>query len=245
MHGIPAPVRNGSLGWRRLMRHTKQQIVACDFFTVETLWLQTLYVLLYIEVGTRRVDLTGVTAHPDGYRVAQQARPYVWTLEACEDRPCILIRDNDKKFTGGHDRVFRSEGVRVIRTPLHAPNANAYAERWVRTVREERLNHLLILNEKHLRRVLQAFIETYNPARPHQGFTGSRTIPRVLSGAETSSVSSVTPTGGSIRPPSAWPEQSLRGIPPLRSLNPLQGLIRPAWVTLSSPSRLTNSPRNA
>jgi putative transposase len=74
-HGIvPAPVRNGSLGWRQLMGHYKQQIVACDFFTVETLWLRTLYVLFYIEVGTRRVHLAGVTAHPDGYWVAQQAR---------------------------------------------------------------------------------------------------------------------------------------------------------------------------
>jgi putative transposase len=74
-HGmLPAPVRNGCLDWRQLMRHTKQQIVACDFFTVETLWLRTLYVLFYIEVGTRRVHLAGVTAHPDGYWVAQQAR---------------------------------------------------------------------------------------------------------------------------------------------------------------------------
>jgi putative transposase len=136
---------------------------------VETLWLQTLYVLFFIEVGTQQVHLVGVTAHPDGYWVAQQARQYVWTLEECEDRPRILIRDNDKKFTGRHDRVFRSEGVRIIRTPIHAPNANAYAERWVRAVREECLNHLLILNEKHLRRVLQSFIQYYNTARPHQG----------------------------------------------------------------------------
>ncbi len=93
-------------------------MVACDFFTVETLWLQTLYVLFYIEVGTRRVHLAGVTAHPDGYWVAQQARQYVWTLDDCEVRPRMLICDNDKKFAGGHDRVFRSEGVRVIRT-LH------------------------------------------------------------------------------------------------------------------------------
>jgi putative transposase len=91
-HGIlPAPVRNGSLGWRQLMGQYKQQMVACDFFTVETLWLQTLYVLFYIEVGTRRVHLAGVTAHPDGYWVAQQARPYVWTLEECEVRPRILL----------------------------------------------------------------------------------------------------------------------------------------------------------
>jgi putative transposase len=156
----------------------QQQIVACDFFTAETLWLQTLYVLFYIEVGTRRVHLAGVTAHPDGYWVAQQARQYVWTLDEYEDRPRILIRDNDKNWRGGHDRVFRSEGMRVIRTPIQAPNANAYAERWVRTVREEYLRHLLILNEKHLRRVLQAFIDYYNTARPHQGLKQQMPIPR-------------------------------------------------------------------
>jgi transposase InsO family protein len=138
----------------------------------------------------------------------------VWTLEECEDRPRILIRDNDRKFAGGHDRVFRSEGVRVIRTPIQAPNANAYAERRIRTVREECLNHLLILNEKHLCRVLQSFIETYNTARPHQGFTGRQTARRVRSSAETYSVSSVTTTAALIRPPSARPEQSRRGIPP-------------------------------
>jgi putative transposase len=141
---------------------------------METLWLQA----LYIEVGTRRVHLAGVTAHPDGYWGAQQARQYVWTLEDCEVRPRILIRDNDKKFAGGHDRVFRSEGVRVIRTPIHAPNANTYAEQWIRTVREECLDHLLILNEKHLRRVLQSFIETYNTARPHQRLEQEMPIPR-------------------------------------------------------------------
>jgi putative transposase len=107
----------------------KHQIVARDFFTGETLWLQTLYVPFYIEVGTRRVHLARVTAHPDGHWVAQQARQYVRTLEECEVRPRILIRDNDNKFGGGHDLVFRSERVRVIRTPIQAPNANAYAER--------------------------------------------------------------------------------------------------------------------
>jgi putative transposase len=122
--------------------------------------------------------MAGVTAHPDGYGVAQQARQSVWTLEECEVRPRILIRDNDRKFAGGHDRVFRSEGVRVIRTPIHVPNANAYAERWVRTVREECLNHLLILNEKHLRCVLQSFIHYYNTARPHQGLKQQMPIPR-------------------------------------------------------------------
>jgi putative transposase len=129
-HGImPAPVRNGSLGWRHLMTHYKQQLLACDFFTVETLWLQTLYVLFYIEVGTRRVYLDGVTAHPDGFWVAQQARQYVWTLEQSDLNPRFLIHDHDEKFTQAHDTVFRSEHIRIIPTPFQAPNANAFAER--------------------------------------------------------------------------------------------------------------------
>ena len=177
-HGIvPAPVRNGSLAWRHLMTHYKQQILACDFFTVETLWLQTLYVLFYIEVGSRRVYLAGVTANPDGFWVAQQARQYVWTLQENEASPRFLIRDNDKKFTAAHDTVFRSEHIRIIPTPFQAPNANALAERWVRSVREECLDKILIFNETHLRRVLTTFIEYYNTARPHQGLEQQTPIP--------------------------------------------------------------------
>jgi putative transposase len=100
----------------------KRQIVARDFFTLETIWLQTLYVLFYIEMGTRQ-------AHPDSYWVAQVARQYVRTLEECDVRSRFLLRDNDNKFGGGHDLVFRSERVRVIWTPIQAPNANAYAHR--------------------------------------------------------------------------------------------------------------------
>jgi len=178
-HGIvPAPVRNGSLGWRKLMTHYKQQILACDFFTVETPWLQIWYVLFYIEVGTRRVYLAGVTAYPDGFWVAQQARQYVWTLEQSDLKPRFLIHDNDGKFTKTHDTIFQSEHIHIITTPFQPPNANAFAERWVRTVREECLNHLLIFNETHLRRVLQTFIDYYNTTRPHQGLQPQSPIPR-------------------------------------------------------------------
>jgi putative transposase len=110
-----------------------------------------------------------MTSHPDGFWMAQQARQYVWTLEQNEVKPRFLIRDNDQKFTDAHDTVFQSARIRIIRTPFRAPNANAFAERWVRTVREECLDKLLIFNEAHLRRVLQTFIEYYNTARPHQG----------------------------------------------------------------------------
>jgi putative transposase len=91
----------------------------------------------------------------------------------------FLIRDNDGKFTAAFDTVFRSQGLRVIPTPCQAPNANAYAERWVRTAREECLDHILILNEAHLRRVLREFVhDYYNVARPHQGIEQQIPIPQ-------------------------------------------------------------------
>ncbi len=180
-HGIlPAPVRHGSIGWRHLMRHYKQQLLACDFFTVETLWLQTIYVLFFIELGTRRVYLAGVTAHPDGRWVTQPARQMVWTLEEDSTDIRVLIHDNDSKFTANFDTVFLSEGLHVIHTPFQAPNANAVAERWVRSAREECLDHILILSQSHLQSVLNTYIGYYNTARPHQGLAQQSPIPRRL-----------------------------------------------------------------
>ena len=168
-HNIePAPVRNGSIGWRHLMNHYKEQILACDFLTVETLRLQTIYVLFFIELDSRRVHLAGVTTNPNDIWVTQQARQIVWELDDRELPLHFLIRDNDSKFTNAFDTVFQSQGMRIIPTPFRAPNANAHAERWVRTAREECLDHLLILNETHLRHVLAEFInDYYNTAHPH------------------------------------------------------------------------------
>jgi putative transposase len=130
----PAPQRAGSPSWQQLMRHYRHQLLACDFFTVETLWLQTLYVLFFIEVGTRRVHVAGCTAHPTSPWVTQQARQFVWTFQSPAQRPRFLIHDRDSKFTSLFDAVFRSEGVHILRTPVCAPNANAFAERWVRSI---------------------------------------------------------------------------------------------------------------
>lgn len=176
---VPAPVRGGSISWRHLMTHYKTQILACDFFTIETLWLQTLYVLFFIDLGTRRVYLAGVTANPHNNWVIQQARQLVWKLEESETTFRFLIHDRDKKFTNVFDAIFKSEGINIILTPYCAPNANAYAERWVRTVRTECLDLILILNAAHLRRVLQVYIDDYyNVARPHQGIRQQTPIPR-------------------------------------------------------------------
>jgi hypothetical protein len=133
------------------MIHYQEQLLACDFFTVETLFLQTIYVLMFIEIGSRRVHFAGCTAHPNGAWVTQQARQIMWELTDREPNIRFLIRDNDEKFTTGFDAVFGSEGIDVIPTPIRAPNANAFMERWIRSARDESLDKLLIINQTHLR----------------------------------------------------------------------------------------------
>lgn len=153
-------------------------MLACDFFTVETIFLKTIYVLVFIELGTRRVHLTGVTSHPDGQWMAQQARQLVWQFEETETRFRCLSRDNDKEYTNAFDTVFKSQITRIVPTTLQAPNANAYSERWVRTAREEILDYILIINGAHLRQVLIEFVDFYNHRRPHQSLDQQSPIPR-------------------------------------------------------------------
>jgi len=174
----PAPVRAGSIGWKKLMGHYREQLLACDFFHIETIWLKTLTVFFFIDIGTRQVYLAGITDHPNGHWITQQARNQIWTIQEQEDEFCGLIRDNDKKFPETFDDVFESEGINIIRIPYRTPNANAFAERWVRTVREEILDKILILNEAHLRRVLTEFLNYYNTRRPHQGLEQQSPIER-------------------------------------------------------------------
>jgi len=134
---------------------------------VETLRLKTLYVLFFIEVSTRRVHVVGATAHPDSAWVTQQARNL-----AIEERLTairFLLHDRDAKFSGPFDEVFRTEEVRVIRTPIRAPRANAFAERFVRTVRSECLDHVLVYGRRHLDRVLRVYVSHYTEQRPHRG----------------------------------------------------------------------------
>ena len=169
-HIPPAPMRARRRStWRAFLRQHQQQLLACDFFTVETLWVKTLYVLFFIEIGTRRVHLAGCTARPTAQWVTQQARQLVWKLQEEGKILRFLLHDRDAKFPSSFDVVFASEGMEVILTPYRAPNANAYAERWVRSVREECLDHLLIINERHLDHALTEYSQYYNQARPHQG----------------------------------------------------------------------------
>jgi putative transposase len=163
----PAGARNG-LSWRQFIRAQAKSMVACDFFTVDTISLRRIYVLFFIALSTRRVHLAGLTEHPDGPWTAQQARNLVFSLSE-RDRPLeFLVRDNDGKFTGAFDTVFNTEGIRVIHTPVRAPKANAVAERFVGTVRRECLDWVLIANRRHLQHVLREFVDHYNRHRPHR-----------------------------------------------------------------------------
>jgi transposase InsO family protein len=166
----PAGTRGG-LSWREFIRRQAESMIACDFFTVDTISLRRIYVLFFIEISTRRVHLAGMTENPDGAWVAQQARNLAWELSDREISPRFLIRDNDAKFSGAFDEVFKAEGVEVIRTPVEAPKANAIAERFVGTVRRECLDWILIANRRHLERLLRTFADLYNGHRPHRALS--------------------------------------------------------------------------
>jgi transposase InsO family protein len=169
-HVPPAPLRGRRAStWRQFLAQHRDAVLACDFFTVETVLLKTLYALFFIELGTRRVHFAGCTAHPTAAWVAQQARNFAWTLQDEDGTFRYLIHDRDAKFPAAFDRVFTDAGLEVIRTPYRAPNANAYAERWIRSARAECFDHLLVAGEAHLRRVLSEYVAYYNQARPHQG----------------------------------------------------------------------------
>jgi putative transposase len=167
-HGLDPAPRPATTTWRAFLRQQAAEIIACDFFTVDTVWLRRLYVLFFIELDSRQVHLAGVTANPNAAWVTQQARNLLLTLEEQGRRVRFLVRDRDAKFCRGFDDVFGSEDVDVLVTPVQAPNANAFAERWVRTVRTECLDWLLIVGRSHLEQVLRVYARHYNGHRPHR-----------------------------------------------------------------------------
>jgi putative transposase len=160
----PAALRSGP-SWHEFLRSQASSILACDFFTVETILLRRFYVLFFIAHASRRVWLAGCTTNPTGEWMTQQARNL--GLDFGESGVGFLIRDRDSKYNGSFDEV-RSEGIRIVKTPVRAPQANGIAERFVRTVRVECLDWLLILNRRHLEHVLRVFVDHYNRQRPHR-----------------------------------------------------------------------------
>jgi hypothetical protein len=167
-HRVPPAPRRAGLAWPAFLRAHARGLLACDFLAVDTIRLQVLYALFFVEMHTRRVFVAGCTTHPTREWVAQQARNVCWDLERVGVRPTLLLRDRDTKFGAAFDAVFAAQGVRIVLTPVHAPRANAFAERWVRTVREDCLDWLLILSERHLEQVLREYERHYNRARPHR-----------------------------------------------------------------------------
>ena len=163
----PAPRRSGPT-WRQFLTAQAQAVLAVDFAHVDTVFLRRLYLLVVIEHGRRRVHLAGITAHPTGAWVTQQARNLLMDLGDRAEQFRFLIRDRDSKFIPAFDAVFTGADIRIIRTPVRAPRANAIAERFIGTLRRECLDHMLITGRRHLAVVLHEYLEHYNTHRPHR-----------------------------------------------------------------------------
>jgi putative transposase len=163
----PAPRRAGPT-WRQFLDAQAYAIIACDFLVVETVLLKRLYVLVFIEHGTRRLHLGGVTAHPTGAWAVQQARNLAMGLGDRIDTLRFLIHDRDPLFTTAFGEVFKADGLRIIKTVPQTPRMNAICERVLGTLRRELLDRILILGERHLALLLREYLIHYNGHRPHQ-----------------------------------------------------------------------------
>jgi putative transposase len=166
--GVPPAPERAASSWQSFLRQHGNTILACDLFTVDTVWLRRLYVLFFVTIGTRRVEYVACTSKPDTAWMSQQARNLLMDLDDRSQRPRFLIRDRDTKFSRAFDSIFQSDGIEIVRTPIQAPNANAYAERWVGSVRRECLDRLLIFGRRHLEHVLHVYIRHFNQQRPHR-----------------------------------------------------------------------------
>ena len=167
-HGLHPAARRAGPSWSQFLHAQAHVVLATDFFTVDSAPLRRYYVLFVVEVHSRVVHLLGVTANPDGPWATQVARNFVADLGEHGQHFQFLIRDRDTKFTASFDAVLASAGIKVLRTPVQTPVANAFAERWVRTAREDCLDQLLVVSRRQLESVLCRYVRHYNQARPHR-----------------------------------------------------------------------------
>ena len=166
--GVPPAPQRDRQSWRSFLRQQGDSMLACDFLTVDTVWLRRLYVLVFLSIGSRRVEYMACTSNPETAWMLQQARTLLMNLDDRGGQGRFLLHDRDSKFSAAFDAVFASEGIRIVRTPVRAPNANAHVERWVGSVRRECLDRLLIVGRRQLEHVLRVYVRHYNCGRPHR-----------------------------------------------------------------------------
>jgi putative transposase len=193
------PRRVSSQRWRTFVRNHASALVACDFVTVVTATFRRLYVLIVLEIGTRKILHCNLTAHPTAEWTAQQFREAIPSDHGYR----FLIHDRDSIFSKEVDQTIENLGLKVLRTPVRAPQANAYCERLIGTMRRECLDFMIPFSERHLRRLLSEWVAHYNHARPHRSLgpglpvpeptpvvlpkTNRHQLPQGLCGAKTSS----------------------------------------------------------
>jgi putative transposase len=166
--GIPPAPRRSGPTWAQFLRGQAEAILATDFFTVDLLDGTSAYVLAVIEHATRRIRILGVTDHPTNGWVTQMARNLLMDLDGHVDGIKFLLRDRDTKFTAAFDAVFSAAAIRILRSPIRAPRANAVMERWIGGCRRELLGQTLIWNQGHLRQVLREYATHHNTHRPRR-----------------------------------------------------------------------------
>jgi putative transposase len=166
--GIPPAPQRDRQSWRAFLRQQGDSMLACDFLTVDTVWLRRLYVLVFLSIGSRRVEYVACTSNPDTGWMLQQGRNLLMDLDDRRRPLRFLLHDRDRKFSAAFDALFDSAGIRIIRTPVRAPNANAHVERWVGSARRECLDRLLIVGRRQLEHVLRVYVRYYNSGRPHR-----------------------------------------------------------------------------
>ncbi len=178
----PSPTRRGKADettWRKFIRLHVDTLIACDFFTknvITPFGIRVAYCLAFIHIGTRKVFLSPPTYHPNERWVQQQGRNMMMWLEDNQIHARFLIHDRDTKFSAGFRRLFKNAGTRCLRTPLLAPDANAYAEAWIGGLKRESLNYFMCFGLGHLNHIGQQYVRFFNEHRPHQGL-GNRTLP--------------------------------------------------------------------
>ena len=172
-HGVrPGPGKGSGMTWNEFIAVHKDLIVATDFFTTEVMTLRglvTYYVLFFIDLNTRVVKIAGITPHPNEMWMTQIARNLTMDDESLFADKKYLIHDGDTKYCEQFKRVLRDAGIKCKKTLPYCPDMNAYAERWIRSIRSECLNHVILLGERSLRKAVNQYVEHYNIERPHQG----------------------------------------------------------------------------